>query len=359
MLVRNRAFGLAADEEPGGSTYDVIKAAPHNGVIPPPDEWWPVNEVTPDKGITNLENNDRVNGRRASDPPEPFRRNPAASVTCDAFFELLARALFWAYGLPNARTGVAPAALTDLLKPIPYGSASTPKFRHMTLVRDELIYRYSGAMINNLAVNLPFDGNGTFTTEWLALFMQQRPAGEDQGTPDFGDIKPVTLKIRDVGVYMDGGVVKVPDVEAVSFNFGNQAIHKPYSGHNVVPDPDDPCFKLWFPAEIRLGAGQDVGYGLTLGKTDAAEEFKQDFARAQKLVFELEECPMPTVPPAVRIIRHTIAAGVHTGGGAGNLTKGDDITSAFTGSGHHSDADGLDIKTEVVHNTTDLLADPA
>jgi hypothetical protein len=56
---------------------------------------------------------------------------------------------------------VAPAALTDTLKPLPLRSATqAPRF-HVQVVRDSLTYRASGCVANTFNLDLPADDDAS------------------------------------------------------------------------------------------------------------------------------------------------------------------------------------------------------
>jgi hypothetical protein len=158
-----------------------------------------------------------------------------------------------------------------------------------------------------------------------------------------------------VSCFIDGSLVAVPDVIAAGLTFTQEYDPKFHAGRNRVPDPAAPCNYVHFPAENKRRARRTVAPRLTLGETSEVEEFKQDFSRVEKVVFEITECPIATTPAAVRLLRLTLPANVWTDGGAEGLNASDDITSPFTGTAGYSEVDGYDVMVEVVHNTPTLF----
>jgi len=353
MARLRRQFGLGPDTQAGGSDYDRVKTLTA-GIAPAPTEFWPVTGGTIEKNVERLSRAEEIRGYRASPAPRPWRARPELTIPVPAYLDIAIRALAWAFGAAAVRTGVAPAALTDRIRPLGYG-AVVPPARFLEIVRDDLIYRVSGAQVNSVQLTMPLDGEASLEVGFMGLYYHLMPAATAVATPTFS-LPERPLMLRDAKVFIDGAANPIPDLESVTFTFTNGFDSKWYAGRNRVPDTANPCQLVHFPAENRLKASQEVTTNLTLGNTSEAEEFKHDFSRASKAVYEIEECPMATVPVANRMLRITNAAQVYTGGGAGALSKAEDITSPFEGTVHYSDADGYDTQIEAVHTTPTLLA---
>lgn len=347
-----RQFGIKADPVAAGSDFDAVKTATA-GVIPGPTEFWPVTGGTIEKNVERLSRAEEIRGFRASPSPRPWRARPELTVPVPAYLDIAFRALAWAFGGSAVRTGVAPAALTDRIRPLGYGAA-VPPARLLEIVRDDLIYRVCGAQVNSVQLTMPLDGEAALEVGFQGLYYHQMPAATVVATPTF-TLPERPLMLRDAKVFIGGSAIPIPDLESVTFSFTNGFQPKFYAGRNRVPDPANPCQLVHFPAENRMRAAQEVTTNLTLGNTSEAEEFQHDFARASKVVYEIEECPIATTPPVNRMLRITNAAQVHTGGGAGALSKSEDITSPFEGTVHYSDSDGYDTQVEAVHNTAASL----
>lgn len=354
--VIDRSIGLKRDVVAAGSDYDKV-VADNAGVIPAPDHWLSTTGGTFDKNIERNTRENVIRGFPGSPVPQPWSARPSFSIPVEGHFDTVARFIQQALGLAPVRTGAAPAALTDTLKPLPLRTAVlAPRF-HVQVVRDSLTYRASGCVVNSFNLSLPADDDASILVGLMGLYYQQRPSSESPGTPAF-TLPPRALRLADVSVFIDGALESVPDVIEAGVSFEQNYEPKAYGGRNRVPDPDSPCFYVHMPAENRRRARRTVAPRLTLGQTSEVEEFKQDFSRAEKLVIEVEECPIATTPAAVRMLRITLPANVWTGGGAGDLSADDDITSPLEGTAGYSEADGYDIMVEVVHNTPTLFTSP-
>jgi hypothetical protein len=350
----DRQVGYKRDTAAGGSDFDAVTTN-NAGVVPAPDTWIPVKGGTFNKNIVRNERTDEILGYPGARSPLPWTARPELTLPCSGYFDVVARAIQQAFGSNPVRTGAAPAALTDTLKPLPLRSVvEAPRF-HFQIVRDSLTYRSSGCVLNSFNLDIPADDAASIELGVMGLFYQQRPSSEDPGTPSF--TLPVTeLRLAQVSAYIDGSLTKVPDVIGCGLQFTQNYDPKFFAGRNLVVDPANPCQFVHFPAEMKRKASRQVVPRLTLGETSEVEEFKQDFSRAEKVVIEIAECAIATTPPAVRMIRITTPATVWTDGGAGALSKDDDITSPFTGTGGYDPVSGYDVMVEVVHNTPTLFS---
>lgn len=350
-----RKFALGLDATAGGSSYDdiVTLASADPGGIPNPTEDWPITTANLTKGLDLRERANEVRGGRASPPPEPGRAAPAVTGSVPPYLRYFARALQLAFGTTPTRTGVAPAAFTDTFKPLDYGSSVLPA-RFLDIVRDSVHYKVSGAMLNSLQATIPVDGDASIECSWLALYYKELLASDAVVPAVFTGINPYTLKARDAKVFIDGSPTAVPDFQGLVFNFDNQLDQKWWAGRNRVPDGVT-CRLVHFPEENRLHQPQAVTHTMQLGETNEVEELKQDFSKVEKIVYEIEGCPMATTPAATELLRITLPGSVSTGGGAEALTKTDDITSSFEYGAFMSDVDGFDVKVEVVHNDAALF----
>lgn len=351
-----RKFALKLDSVAGGSSYDdiVTLASPDPGGIPNPTEDWPVTTANLTKGLNPLERANEVRGVRASTPPEPGKATPQVTGSVPPYLRYFARALQLALGGTPVRTGAAPAAFSDAFKPIDYGAAVLPA-RHLDIVRDSVHYKVSGAMLNSLQATIPSDGDASIECTWMALYYKQLLAADPIAAAVFPGINPYTLKARDAKVFIDGAAVAVPDFQGLVFNFDNQLTPKFWAGRNRVPEAAGSCRIVHFPEENKLHQGQQVTHTLQVGETMETEELKHDFSKIEKVVYEIEGCPMATTPAATELLRITLPGSMITGGGAEALTKSDDITSSFEMGAFLSDADGYDVQVQVVHNDATLF----
>lgn len=353
-----RKFAIAPDATAGGSSYDdiVTLASADPGGIPNPTEDWPVTGGTFDKGLDRRERAGEVHGPRAAPPPEPWRAAPGLTTPVPPYLRTLARAIQLAFGGAPVRTGVAPAAFTDKVRPLGYGAGLLPA-RHVDLVRDDLHVKASGAVINQLSCDFPADGDSSIEAQWMALYYKTLTAADAQTmvAAVFTGLNQYTLKARDAKVFIDGAGVAVPDFQGFSFAFDNQLTRKWHMGKNRVPEAAGSCRIIHFPEEHRLHQAQAVTHTMRLGNTNEAEELKQDFSKVEKVVYEVEGCPMGTTPAATELFRITFPGSVITGGGAEGLSKSDDITSSFEMGAFHSDTDGYDVEAEFVYNSAGLF----
>lgn len=352
-----RKFAMAADPTSGGSSYDdvVTAASPDPGGIPNPTEDWPVTGGTFDKGLDRRERAAEVGrGGRASSAPEPWRAAPGFTIPVPPYLRILARALQLCMGKAPVRTGVAPAALTDELRPLGYNEGVHPT-RFLDMVRDSLHVKAAGAVLNQLSVDFPADGDPTMETQWMALYYKTLAEADPVVAAVFTGLNQYTLKARDAKVFIDGAAIAVPDFQGFSFQFDNQLTRKWWAGRNRVPEAAASCRIVHFPEEHRLHQPQQVTHTMRLGNTNEAEELKHDFSKVEKVVYEVEGCPMATTPAATELFRLTLPGSMITGGGAEALSKSDDITSSFEMGAFYSDADGYDVKAEFVHSDPSLF----
>ncbi len=154
------------------------------------------------------------------------------------------------------------------------------------------------------------------------------------------------------------GGVSIPDLTGFEFTFVNNVAPHWYAGRNVVTQTlgtPTQTRKLWFPAENKLGAMQDVTFAINFGNVNAAQELAQEFQQTQKFVFECTGGPLATTPAATELLRLTLYQATVLGGGAEPLNPRDDITSRFEGTAWYSDVDAADIKAEIVNDITTAL----
>lgn len=351
-----RKFALAVDAGTGGSSYDdiVTAASADPGGIPNPTEDWPVTGGTFDKGLDRRERGPEIRGVRAAQPPEPWRAAPGFSIPVPPYLRVLARALQLCLGKAPVRTGVAPAAFTDVLSPLGYNEGGLPA-RHLDFVRDDLHVKASGAMLNQLSLDFPADGDPTMTCEFMALYYKTLAASDAVAAAVFTGLNQYTLKARDAQVLIDGSLTAVPDFQGFAFSYNNRLTRKWWSRKNRVPESVGSCRIVHFPEENRLHQAAEVTHTMRLGSTNETEELKNDFSKVEKIVYEVEGCPMGTTPAATELFRLTLPGSMITGGGAEGLSKDDDITSSFEMGAFQSDADGFDVKGEFVHNSATLF----
>lgn len=152
---------------------------------------------------------------------------------------------------------------------------------------------------------------------------------------------------------------QVLDLQGFDFTWVNNITRRHYADRNVITQnlgSPAKTYKLWWPQENRIGASQDVTYGIQFGDIDPAQELAADFSQIQKIVFEVAGGPLGTTPVVSELLRITIAQGVHTGGGPEALSARDDLTARYEGGAFYSDADGFDVRFEVVNASATAIA---
>lgn len=340
-----REFGFVDDATVGGSEYDDLTS----GAIPDATLFWPVTNVTVDKNVEQYTRNDEVRGRRAGESPRSFQAAPTMTVQVPAYRQVLEKTAKKTLGGTDTLTGAAPASITHTFAVLGFGSTPLPAV-NATLVRDDLYQKMSGSVFQRWQANFPLDGEGTVEVElhglYLANFVTAPPSAAITVSED-------VMMLRDAQVFIDGSGTAVVDLQGFSFQFNNNTAPKHYAKRNVVTQTiGTPAVarKLWWPAERKLAAAQDVTGTINLGNVNAAQELASEYGQIQKFVFEVTGAQLGTTPPAAELFRFTAFGAAHTTGGAEALTARDDITSSFEFFAGFSSADNADIKVEVVNN---------
>jgi hypothetical protein len=75
----------------------------------------------------------------------------------------------------------------------------------------------------------------------------------------------------------------------------------------------------------------------------------------QKFVFECTGGPLGTTPAATELLRITIHAGAHTGGGPEALTSREDLTARYEGGSFYDTTAGTDVDIEIVNATATAI----
>lgn len=342
MTAIRRLFGIVDDATAGGTTFDSLTM----GAIPDSSIFWPVTGGTMEPNIDRTGREDEVRGRRPTSPPIPFRANPVLTVPVPAYLSVAKKGLRKVLGGTDTvvtATGVS----THTLGVLGFGSTALPAV-HAQLVRDDLNHKVAGCSFQRASFTFPLDGQGTLEYELWGLYYKNDVAAPPTAT--FTGLSTDPLYLRDAQVFIDGSMTAITDLQAFEFSFTNNLTAKWYAKRNVVTQAiGTPSLtrKVWFPSENKLGAAQDVTYAINFGNTNTAQELARDFGQVQKFVFECAGGPIPATSSS-ELLRITIYAGEHTGGGADALAARDDITSRFEGSAYYSETDAADVKIEVV-----------
>jgi|SRR5215471_4180528 len=353
MSVLNRLFGFTDDATAGGKDYDSLSA----GAIPDATEFYPVTGGNWNPGIERIDRNNEVRGRRANVSPRPFRAAPTLTVPVACYRRVAERMFYKCMGVVNTTGGTGPTPYTHTISTLGYPTVTLPA-AHLQIVRDDLNVKVSGACVNSITAEFPLDGEGTLNIEYFGKYFNHFTGSTPTPSyPNLGDDVD-TLMLRDASVYLDGSVTKVPDIQGFSLTFNNNLIRKWYAGRNVVTrglGSPTQTKKLWFPAENKAQAAPDITYSITFGSVDAAQEIAMWYAQIEKFEFDIVGLPLSGAFSATsEQIKITIYAGVHTDGGAGDLSARDDIVSTFTGGVFFSEALSKDLEIAVTSDTATL-----
>lgn len=355
MATIRRLFGIADDATTGGSEYDdlsAIAAGVAVAAFEPIDATFfiPVTGGSLDWNLERIDRNEEVRMRRAVMPPLPFRAAPTITVPGLAYRSVVEKLLRKALG--NATytpTGTGPYTHSFPLAGM--GGGLLPI--HSQMVRDDLNQKMSGGFINRLTLNFPLDGEGTWEAEIHGLYAAHYTRA--MPTVAWTGLSADVMMLRDAKVFIDGSATAIPDLQGFEFTYNNNLEPKFYASKNVVTQSiGSPALtrKLWFPGERKFGAAADVTYALNFGNVDTAQELALQYGRIQKFVFEVTGGP---ITGGTELLRITIYAGEHTGGGTEALSARDDITARFEGTAGYSESDAADIKVEVVSSTATAI----
>lgn len=254
-------------------------------------------------------------------------------------------------GGADTMTGTTPAAITHSIAVLGFGATQLPAV-HAQMVRDDLNQKMSGAAFQRATFNFPLDGEGTAEFELWGLYQAHDAAAPP--AVSFTGLSEDPMMLRDAQMFIDGSMTAVPDLMGFEFAFVNNLQRKWYAKRNVVTQTlgtPTQTRKLWFPAENKLGASQDVTFGVSFGNVNTVQELANDYGQVEKFVFEVLGSPLATTPPSTELLRFTIYNGLYTGGGAEALSARDDITASFEGGAFWSDADSADIKVEITNSS--------
>lgn len=346
-----RAFGYNDDptSAAGGSNLEALTG----GAIPDVTKFWPVTGGNLEWQPSRIERNNEVRGRRAISPPIPFRVTPMQTIPIPAYRSVVEKALKLTMGSEGAITGTAPGPFTHTLTALGFGGTTPLPTIVTQLVNDDINRKMTGAVVERAAFNFPLDAEGTVELELHGLYAKQEPAALASPTPVFTDLSLEPYLLRDAKVFFDGGASAALAINAFTFTWVNNIdfSNRHYAGRNIESKTigTPPVLrKLWFPHEHKLGAAQDVTYGLNFSNTNELQELAREYGQLQKIVVEIGGPPIPGAS-ANELFRFTMFATEHTGGGTEALTARGDAQSSYQGGAYYSDADAADVKVEVVN----------
>lgn len=355
MAFLDRLFGIIDDATAGGKDYDTISG--DSPVIPNANLFFPVTGGTFDPGIERIDRNDEVRGRRANVHPRPFRSAPMITVPMSMYRVAAEKFTHKLLGATTTTGGGGATPYTHAIRSIGYPNVNLPAL-HAELVRDDTNIKMAGCTVNRITYDFPLDGEGTMEIELFGKYFDEFATASPSPTfPNMGATAD-TLMLRDAQAFIDGSLVAIPDLQGFSLTFSNNLLRKWYAGRNVrtrVLGSPSQTKKLWFPTENKAQAAPDITYSLTFGNTADAQEIAMWYAQVQSFIFEIEGLPLTGAYSAtLEMMRVTIDAGVHTGGGADALSARDDITSTFEGGVFYSETVSRDLLIEFVSDTAVL-----
>lgn len=341
-----RLFAIADDPTAGGSSYDDLTT----GLVPDSSIFWPVTGGTLDWNVTRTERTDEVRGRRAATAPVPFQAAPVMTIPSRAYLSIAKKALRKTLGGTDVVTGTSPGPYTHTMGVLGFGTTALPAV-YTQLVRDDLNHKMSGGAFNRTSFTFPMDGEATMEMEIWGLYAANFATAPP--TAVFTGLSSDPLYLRDAQVFIDGSSTAIPDLQGFEFSFTNNLTAKRYAKRNVVTQSiGTPALtrKLWWPEENKLGAAQDVTYAINFGNVNTAQDLAGIYGQVQKFVFECAGAPIPSTA-TTEILRFTIQAGEHTGGGPEALAARDDITHRVEGGAFYDESAGRDILVEILDGT--------
>lgn len=352
-----RAIGWVADPTAGGSSLNVLRGDPRvlgPGTIPDPTQFWPVDNVTVDKGDRRLTRTSEIRGRRGNVAEQEFRQAPTVTARGRVYMPLLKTFLYYVTG-QRARTGTAPAAITTAYDPLAYGAVALPAV-HLAIARDGIYQKVAGCVLASLRLDFPNDEFATWEATWAGLYVTRTAEVLPAAASDFRYISPDwAMVLRDAAGYQAGSSTSMDGLRGFTLAFDN-GLREPdfHAGKNVLVVPaagGDRERRLWYPAARRLGAAQTVTGQIQFWQASDVEEAKHDLAKTEQFVFEVEGAPLSTTPAARQVFRSTAYNQQYTGGGPADLTREDDVSATYDFGVFVDEAVGKDIRFEVVDAT--------
>ncbi len=354
----SRWAALITDPTAGGTTLDVIEGGGTPLLIPAPNLFAPVTTAQVDAGETPLSRNDENRGRRANAAPTSFASAPIGSLGGRAYPKIINKLWRDVLGGAVTTTGTAPAAITSKIPTLQTGNLPALV---LWLLREEQLDRLTGAIVSQLELDLPVEGDGTWTASLPALFhdVQSSTSPKDPGggaaaaypTPDYTGFEE-TYKLRDCIAKRGSAEEELANLAGIKLTFNNGMIEdfrtRFRPNHNIlVVEIGGVKKKLWYPAKHKIGA-QNVTGTITASSVDAAAEARRRFAVAEKLIVESFAGPLATTPPSTEGIRLVLSKMELTGGGAEPLQREGDQTASFEFSAYVDEATNTDVEAQIV-----------
>lgn len=344
-----RWLALTDDPIAGGTKYDDVAADPAAMLSPALGDAVVVTTAQADPGSRTLDRDSDVRGRRANSQPISFAATPSMTAGGRAWTPIVKKLLRKAMGGTVAHAGgPAPAAFMDTVQMAQSGNV--PALQG-TLVREGQVDRMTGLWVNELTLDLPADGEGTFETTLVGLYHDVDDVATVAGLPAIAGAadQHTAYMLRDVTAYMgDGAGVAIDCLGGFGFTLNNSLSDdfrtRFCAGKNIVEVViDGVLHRLWYPNRNKLGP-QIVTGRLDFGDVRPDRELRRIVNHAEKLVVELAGDPLGTTPAADEMLRLVFWKQASTGGGAEPLARDGDQQSSYEFTAYLDDATGKDLE---------------
>ncbi len=317
----------SAGATPTPTNFDAWVAA--GSPVPAPNVFFPVTSVDPEKAADNIDRNDEIIGEIDEQAPIAFRQTNQVTVRGRLYPYVAKRLALIATGATDVVTGgLAPAPQTHTLVPKGYGSPFLPSI-NIVVVRDDLAEAYIGCQLDALTMDFPLDGEATWEATFLALYRTPLAAGYTPPAESFTGLDRWVYMLRDTQVFLAG--TSQAALRGISLTFNNNfrepEFHAKRNVESLLDGSDK--YRIWHPAQRKRGRRRTLTGRLMFHDVKTLQERRQDLVTTQTLVMETEAQDLATTPAAKEMFRFSGHKTALTGGGVGNMTRDDDITSDF------------------------------
>jgi hypothetical protein len=349
----SRWFGYAADATPGGSTLDDVSAG-GTPVIPAATAFVPVTTAQADPGTSDLDRNDEVRGVRGNAPSEAFASIPTMTFGARAYPELLRKFLRNALGGAPANSGVAPAPIESTIGPLQSGNLPAVIG---WLLREGQLDRMTGAVVEELTLNLPVDGEGTIEATLAGLYHQVDDSGTVGALPNaaagFGGFDDV-FRLMDVNAIVKATAPASPSTASPASGSPSTTTSSTTSAPSSAPARTSGSTRS---STGSTGSGTRTSTssaprpspaGSTSATSSPTASSAASCATAEKLVVELTGGPLGTTPAADEMVRLTFFKQAPTGGGAEALQRDGDQVSSYEFTAYVDPTTGKDVEATFV-----------
>lgn len=327
-----RYCGFVADPTLGGTSRDNLTATPPLAstsapTLPAPTTWFPVTEVSLDKGVKLIDRKDEMRGLRGDTPSASFQAAPKVTVKGRLYPYVAKKLMVLTTGGTDTPTGASPAAVTHTLNPVSYGPAFLPAVT-IHLQRDDLQEAVVGCQLNELKLSFPNNGEATYEADFVGLYYTQ-----DSNTLPAMDLSAVVpdwvYQLRDTQLLADGTAVQ--DLKSFDLTINNNMRAPDFE---PMLNREDQTIggvdhRVWFPNTIRLGSSLDVNGKIGFLFAKPEEDVYHTFAATRQFQIAVEAEDLSTTPPAREMFITNIAKGFYTSSKIDAMKRADDVTSEF------------------------------